>query len=131
LRDKEIKLHNVAKYILQNIELNLEPEMEKFSQKITLEHILPRNPEPKWKEYLKENKMDHAQWVNKLGNLTLLLGKVNKAAQNKFIEEKVNYYKSSKLKLNENLMNKKSWTEKDIKDRQDWLAGLCLKIWKL
>lgn len=133
LCDKDIKLHNVAKYILQKIELHLEPEFEKFSEKITLEHILPRNPDAEWKKHLKLNKMDHAQMVNKLGNLTLLLGRVNKAAQNKFITEKVkDYYKtSSKLKVNQDLMIQKSWTETDIQNRQNWLAKLCLEIWKL
>lgn len=133
LGDKDIKVHNVAKYILQKIETHLDPEQEKFSDKITLEHILPRKPEKVWSEYLSKNRMDHAQFVNKLGNLTLLLGKVNKSAQNKFITEKIKdcYHNSSKLKINEGLMNKKGWTANDIQDRQKWLAKLCLQIWTL
>jgi uncharacterized protein with ParB-like and HNH nuclease domain len=132
LETKDIKLNKVATYILRKIEQKLDPDQEKFSNKITLEHILPKTPDEEWNKYLKENNMDHTNLVHKLGNQTLLLGKVNTKIKNQMFTKKTGEYKkSSKLMINKDLGNLKSWTEKDITQRQKWLTKQCMDIWKL
>ncbi len=132
LANKDIKLNKVAKYILENIEKHLDPDQEKFSENITLEHILPKTADAEVETYMQENGMDHSSLVNKLGNQTLLLGKVNKSVRNVIFSKKSKEYKkSSKLKLNQGLSDLQSWTEKDIMKRQKLLAKYCIEIWKL
>ena len=131
LLEKDIKLNKVARYILRNIEIYIEKDLEKFSEKITLEHILPKKPDEDWKKYLKENEMELELLVNKLGNMTLLLGKFNREASNMIFSKKNHLYNNSKLRINENLKNLQSWTKDDIMERQKYLAEYCLKVWKL
>jgi len=132
LEAKDIKLNKVGTYILRKIELKLDPDQEKFSSKITLEHILPKAPDDEWNKYLEENHMDHTNLVHKLGNQTLLLGKINTKIRNQMFTKKTGEYKkSSKLMINKDLGNLKSWTEKDITQRQKWLTKQCMDIWKL
>lgn len=130
---KEIKVAKVAKYILMEIDDFLSPDKETYSDKITLEHILPRNPDKDWKEYLDKNNIEKDELVNRIGNLTLLLGKVNKEAQNSFFTKKRDlfYKKMTKLKINESLKEIKSWTKEDIENRQKRLAEIAVRIWKI
>lgn len=130
---KEIKTAKVAKYILRKIDDFLNLEKEKFSKKITLEHILPRTPDDEWTEYIKKNGMEKEELVHKIGNLTLLLGPINKKAQNAFFTKKRDefYKKMTKLKINEPLKDIKSWNTKDIENRQKWLAEIAVKTWRI
>lgn len=130
---KEIKIAQVAKYILMKIDDFLSPVKEKFSAKITLEHILPRNPDREWLEYIEKNNMEKDELVSRIGNLTLLIGKVNKKAQNAFFTIKRDefYKKMTKLKINEPLKEIESWNSKDIEIRQKWLAEIAVKTWKI
>ncbi|MCH8012158.1 MAG: DUF262 domain-containing protein [Candidatus Marinimicrobia bacterium] len=131
--NKEIKTAKVAKYILRKIEVSLDPLKEKFSKKITLEHILPKNPNQEWLEYLKKNGLEKDDIVDKIGNMTLILGGPNKKAQNKFFTEKRDeiYGKMTELKINEKLASITSWTEKDILKRQAFFARKAERIWSL
>jgi len=132
LEAKDIKLNKVATYILRKIEEKLDPNQEKFSSKITLEHILPKAPDKEWNKYMQENKMDHTSLVHKLGDQTLLLGKINTKIRNHMFTKKTAEYKnSSKLMINQALVNLKSWTEKEIMERQKWLTKQCTDIWRL
>jgi hypothetical protein len=130
---KEIKVAKVAKYILQTIDNHLSQDEEKFSNRITLEHILPRNPDEEWIAYMKKNNIEKEELVNRIGNLTLLLGKVNKKAQNDFFSKKRdNFYTlMTKLKINESLKEIQSWTKEDIEKRQKRLAEIAVVIWKI
>jgi len=123
--DKEIKRANVAKYIFRLIEKHLDPLQEKFSSTLTLEHILPRKPDEEWKKYLIKNKMVVEDFVHRIGNMTILLGKINSKLKNKFITKKSKHYeKDTVLKINQGLIDKKTWNTKDIEDRSWWLAEL-------
>jgi uncharacterized protein with ParB-like and HNH nuclease domain len=130
---KEIKVAKVAKYVLQKIDDYLSPDEEKYSDRITLEHILPRNPDKEWMEYLLKNNIEKDELVNRIGNLTLLIGKVNKKAQNAFFTKKRDYFykKMTKLKINESLKDIHSWTKEDIEKRQEGFAELAVKIWSI
>jgi len=130
---KEIKTAKVARYILEGIELSIHPEIQEFTEKITLEHILPKNPNDKWREYIKVNDFEFESVIDRLGNMTLLVGKYNKDAQNKFFTVKRDEYysKMTRLKINEPLKDINSWSLADIEIRQTWFANKAIDIWKL
>lgn len=133
LMEKEFKVAKVSTYMLKKIEFYLDPGKEKWSNKITLEHVLPRNPDKEWIEFMKKHKMEKDDFVNKLGNLTLLIGNANRQAQNKFFihkKEKI-YSKMSILKLNDYLCDVDKWSKTEIITRQEILIDIIMKVWKL
>src|SRR5699024_10873637 len=96
-------------YLLERIENfeNKEPVIIENNPDITIEHIFPQNPDPKWKiklgaeeyNYIKEN------YLNTIGNLTLSgnNGKLgNKPFKQKRDLDKARY-KASRLWLNKHL----------------------------
>ena len=101
---------------------------------ITIEHIFPQNPDPKWKidlgndEYslIKEN------YLNTIGNLTLS-GNNGKLGNKTFLEKRDLEgagYKDSKLWLNKYLSTLEKWDKAEIERRFNKIAKRFLKIWK-
>ncbi|MFH8110263.1 MAG: DUF262 domain-containing HNH endonuclease family protein [Candidatus Aenigmatarchaeota archaeon] len=129
-----IKKSDVAKYILKKIENKLSGGKEKWPASITLEHILPKEPDNECKKYLEEKGLlDKLEiLVHRIGNLTLLERVKNTKASNKPPASKAKeVYKYSELKINEDLKNITEWTEKEIQARQEKLAELAVNIWKI
>jgi uncharacterized protein with ParB-like and HNH nuclease domain len=94
----------LAKYALLRIEIertDLSCERREYSDSVTVEHILPRNP-PDNSEWLDLFDADQRMvWTNALGNLVLLSGKKNSQAQNyDFVKKKNVYFFSQKKKTN-------------------------------
>lgn len=137
-KKKQINNEKIAKYILRTIEdFIAKDESEKVSQILTLEHILPVNPDEEWKTYL-NNKgiMDIDNYVdslkNRIGNMTLLTVKKNRKAQNKFFTKKRDeIYKNTRLEITKWLLNNNDWTGKEINERQEMLLKYAKKIWTL
>ena len=101
---------------------------------ITIEHIFPQNPDPKWKmdlgneEYvfIKEN------YLNTIGNLTLS-GNNGKLGNKTFLDKrdlKEAGYKDSKLWLNKYLSTLKKWDQAEIEKRFALITERFLKIWE-
>lgn len=134
-KTKQMKDNRKAAYILTMIETFLRKQPGEFSPDMTLEHIMPVNPDEDCKKYLEQKKMwdDKDEWAYRIGNLTLLLEKPNKRARNKLpmIKAKEIYSKESTLKINEKLKNINDWTNKEIESRQEELAEYALQIWKM
>lgn len=132
---KQIKDNKKVVYILTKIEQFLSGQKEKFATDITLEHILPINPDEECKKYLIENKLwdDKDELVYRIGNMTLLLEKPNKKAQNRspITKSKEIYSKHTKLELNKDLKNITRWTYQEIENRQAKFSDYVIKIWKL
>lgn len=132
---KQIKDNKKVVYILAKIEQFLSEQKEKFATDITLEHILPVNPDNECKQYMIDNKLwdDKDEWVYRIGNMTLLLSKPNKKAQNRspIIKSREIYKKETKLKINKDLKNIIKWSQEAIEKRQKRLANYAVKIWKL
>jgi uncharacterized protein with ParB-like and HNH nuclease domain len=129
---KTVKSRGIARYILTEIEHFLAGEKEKVAATISLEHILPINPDNEWKSFLKLHNMEKAELIYRLGNYTLLTKKVNKIAQNRFFDKKRSeWYQESDLKINIPLKTLKKWTTKEIQQRQEWMSNHAIKIWKI
>jgi uncharacterized protein with ParB-like and HNH nuclease domain len=133
-KEKELTINKVARYILTKIEDSLAQQSgsgEK-TRSLTLEHILPEQPDGEWVAYLEKKKMNKDEWVSRIGNMTLLTEKMNSNAKSKsFIRKRDEYFKNSTLKLNQNLVGLVQWDGEEIAKRQAWLAEQAVKIWRL
>jgi uncharacterized protein with ParB-like and HNH nuclease domain len=123
-------------YLLERLENfeNREYVLIDGNPDITIEHIFPKNPDPKWKidlgtdEYIiiKEN------YLNTIGNLTLSGN--NGKLGNKPFKDKRDLpdagYKDSLLWLNKYLSTLESWNKMEIERRVEMIADRFLKIWE-
>jgi len=123
-------------YLLERLENfeNREPVLIDGNQDITIEHIFPQNPDPKWKielgiddfNFIKDN------YLNTIANLTLSgnNGKLgNKSFSDKRDLEGAGY-KDSRLWLNKYLTTLEKWDKIEIESRFDLIAERVLKIWE-
>lgn len=123
---------NLIKYILSKIENQKNGKSEKIDfNSVNIEHILPKDPK-EWKLSKKEVK----EYVNLFGNLTLVSKRINGAIGNKPLKEKIEEFKKTKLKLNEELLKQwedtdYKWTKEEIEIRQRKLAEYAYDVvWK-
>jgi len=118
----------LAKYILLRIDMKYW-EIENFPGypgTITVEHILPQNPNKNshWVEIFDE--AERTEWTNKLGNLVLLSGRKNSKAKNFDFEKKKRVYfkeKSTPFRITQYLENIDNWTLKELKARHQKLIN--------
>lgn len=92
------------------------------NEKITIEHIFPQNPDPKWKIELGEEEYIFIKenYLNTIGNLTLS-GNNGKLSNKPFVEKRdMNIdngeqgYKFSRLWLNNDLKERDIWNKTEI-----------------
>jgi len=142
---KEKDVYNIKPknrtYLLERIEnfQNTEPVIIEGNSDITIEHIFPQNPDPKWKielgadeyNFIKEN------YLNTIGNLTLS-GNNGKLGNKPFTDKQVmnvdgkeQGYKFSRLWLNRDLKEKTKWDKEEIEIRANQIAERFLKIWEI
>ncbi len=123
-------------YLLERLENfeNKEPVMIEGNTDITIEHIFPQNPDPKWKVDLgtDEYNLIKETYLNTIGNLTLSgnNGKLgNKPFKQKRDLENAGY-KDSRLWLNKYLSIIEKWDKNEIERRFDMLSERFLNIWQ-
>ena len=98
---------------------------------ISLEHIMPKNPGAEWANAIPVGD-DADEWVEAIGNLTLLEKPVNRGLGNKdFKTKKAKGYTPSKLALNVAVASKTQWTWKEIEERSKALAKVAKSVWEL
>lgn len=123
----------IARHILGELNDHLERDSEKMvaerSGRITLEHILPKNPNQKWKGAIPSDE-NLEDYVDRIGNLTLLEKGRNKGISTLgFKEKKEVALIGSSLAINKELLNFTTWTSKEIENRSKSLAALAKQIW--
>jgi hypothetical protein len=101
---------------------------------ITIEHIFPQHPDPKWKTELGNQEYDFIKenYLNTVGNLTLSgnNGKLgNKSFKDKRDLEKVGY-QASRLWLNKYLSTLEKWDRSEIERRCELISKRFLEIWE-
>jgi len=121
-----VKSPKTIRYLFRKIENFNENEIKvnENNNKVHIEHIMPQKPKD-W-GVVKE---DHAAYVNRFGNLTLLGGEYNRSATNSTFDRKKEIYKNSKIKITYNISKKDKWNIKDIEDRQTELAKIAKDVW--
>lgn len=142
---KEKDVYNIKPknriYLLERLENfnNIEHVVIEGNSDITIEHIFPQNPDPKWKielgqeeyNFIKEN------YINTIGNLTLS-GNNGKLGNKPFVEKRdMNIdgneqgYKFSRLWLNRDLKEKEKWNKEEIEKRANEISERFMKIWEM
>lgn len=101
------------------------------AKQVTLEHVLPQNPSTGWRTAFQAG-ADPAEYVHRIGNLTLLSSKVNRQAANRsFAQKQKAALDISTLAINQYFRQLKKWGDKEIEERQAELAEVALQVWKL
>jgi uncharacterized protein with ParB-like and HNH nuclease domain len=101
--------------------------------RVNIEHVLPQKPNREWSVTEREVK----EYVDLLGNLTLLSRVINSKIQNGVIKSKLPELSKSELPLTQRLVlrlkeNDLSWGRELIMERQAYLADLAYQhIWKI
>jgi uncharacterized protein with ParB-like and HNH nuclease domain len=136
---------NRAKYICEEVEYYLRGNTGELSvnsgKEVHLEHIIPQTITTKkskrqfgdWEEYLGDKAaIRHPQYVNRIGNFTLLGQTLNIVASNNPFAEKLEEYKKSSLILTQNIVE--HFTEfkfPEVEQRCEYFSDIGLKIWQL
>ena len=130
-----------ARWILRELEVQqwhkanpgkpLQHEPVDDPQKVTLEHVLPKNPSVGWEPVLAAD-LELAECRERLGNLCLLDKPSNKKQAAKTFSEKVKLYAQSAFLLTSKLGTEfEKWDAASIDSRQGSLAKLALARWPL
>ncbi len=103
---------------------------------ITVEHVLPQNPEVDgaWRSGFTDD--ERAYWVHRLANLVLLSRRKNSEASNyEFDVKKEKYFKTkygtSPFALTTQVLGEPTWTPLLLKQRQDELVKALATLWRL
>lgn len=100
---------------------------------LTVEHIMPQQLSPQWKEELGENWQDiHEIWLHRIANLTVTA--YNSKYSNQTFQRKCemeNGFRESPIHMNQEIAHFNSWNEVSLKQRQDQMKALFLKTWPL
>ena len=129
------KLRLLLAALNQAMETTLTEEI-KLPDGLTIEHLLPQ----KWEEHWaidepddvkrKERAIERDFLKHRIGNLTLLTKRLNPAISNADWDTKQPaILRESKLNLNRAFQNVVIWNEESIRQRNNTLADLALKIW--
>jgi uncharacterized protein with ParB-like and HNH nuclease domain len=136
---------NRAKYVMEQFEYGLHETEGEFTinsgGEVHLEHIIPQTITTKkskrefgdWVMYLGEGaKLIHGEYVNRIGNFTLLGQKLNIVASNNPFKDKLVQYKKSSLKITKEIVdNYDEYKFDQVVSRSKELAVKALNIWKL
>ncbi len=116
----------LAKFILKEYEINKGVEEKKLG-KISLEHILPRNPENLEDWNITGEKKEELVW--NLGNLALIGQTYNSKMSNKSFEKKVPLLKKTEIKTTAIIAEFDKWDEESILNRNQKIATFVIKYW--
>ncbi len=119
---------------MENFE-NKEPVIIEGNHDITIEHIFPQNPDPKWRIDLGNDEFNliKEKYLNTIGNLTLS-GNNGKLGNKSFVDKRDledGGYRNSRLWLNQYLSKLEKWDISEIEKRNEMISERFLKIWKI
>ena len=104
-------------------------------KKLTMEHVLPQNPDPgsEWNSWYDESQRN--EWVHRLGNLVLLTKQKNSAMQNyNFKDKKEKYYKGREhtpLSITIEAWKKNDWKPETLEKMHKQAVEFFEKEWEL
>ena len=99
----------------------------------SIEHIMPQTLSEKWMENLGDDwETVHEEWLNRLGNLTVVASPYNSMFSNNPFTRKRDMdhgFKDSGLRINQFISSKDKWTANELSERSAILAEKALSIW--
>lgn len=100
----------------------------------TIEHIMPQTLGDAWKKYLGANWDEiYREYLDTLGNLTLVTQEWNTSLSNEPFEKKRSRLADHGLRINSEYFSNSTpkWDEKGIRARADYLTGKIIEIWPM
>ena len=125
----------LARYILSEIEShyrgsNKELVANPNATQVNLEHIMPQKPKDEW--LVEFPKKEYDQYVDRLGNMTLLSSPINRKVGNSSFKQKCTAaFAQSELKITQEILEYPVWSPKQIEERQRKMAKVACRIWRL
>lgn len=119
----------VSKMILDRITRKHSESVDWSNKDVHIEHIMPQKPMGEWKVLYDKDEFEYKDYLNRLGNLTILQDKKNIRARNKDFKDKKEYYKESRLTITKNLVDFSKWDYNEIVDRQEYLYEQSKDLW--
>lgn len=118
---------SLCRFLLLDIE-NGDVKEVLQAQNLTIEHVMPQTLSADW-SYIKPE--EHEEYVHTLGNLTVT--GYNPELSNKSFKEKCEIIRdnSKAVKLNSDILDKKTWTIADIQSRATRLAKIIVDRYKI
>jgi len=95
-----------------------------------LEHILPKRFQRNWAVDRKDFPGSPERYVHRLGNMTLLATQLNRELGNQPFEVKRGVFAGDPLEITRMIAEEPRWTAEAIGRRQNWMAGVAIKIWR-
>jgi len=134
-----------AKYALECFEYRAIGDQGEYTinsgNEVHLEHIIPKTIHTKkakrelgdWPSYLKNSsRVTHKEFIDRIGNYTLLAQKLNiKASNNPFREKKKEYFKSNISLTKAVATTYSSFKYRTVEQRSEELAAAAVEIWRL
>ncbi|ELB2228266.1 DUF262 domain-containing protein [Vibrio parahaemolyticus] len=125
---------NLIKAILLRLDLEQQDEsvLKTYTGRITIEHILPQKlTNDYWKARFSNE--EHAVWLHKLGNLTLISGSKNSEAQNSDFDKKKGVYEKlnnkSSFDLTKDICKANEWDLFALKERHEMMKNALIDLW--
>lgn len=130
IRTTDARNNRITRYILCELERQYSAQDHDFeSDAMTIEHVLPQNPEEGWAQFTDEE-LD--PMVYRIGNMALLAKGDNKKIGNQSYAVKQPVLQGSGFGLTQKLGEEnKEWTPSRIAARQKLLAKLATAIWRI
>lgn len=120
---------NVSRMILDRIVRSQAERVDWSSKDVHIEHIMPQKPAGEWEILFDTDEFEYKDYLNRLGNLTILQGKKNIRAQNKDFSEKKVFYSESRISITNNLVKFDKWDYNTILERQEELYEIAKGFW--
>lgn len=129
---KSSKDESIIRFILKEIYNHQNPEVSvnNNSREVNLEHILPKKPATgsQWLTDFADDELRHSA-TRKIGNLTVLYGKLNSSIKNKDFLTKQPAYGQSVIPQNQALSTLPEWKQPQIDQRTIDLYNQFTRIW--
>lgn len=101
------------------------------AKQVNLEHVLPQSIPGAWTTHFSKS-ADPADYVYRIGNLTLLNRKINSnAGDQSFSDKRDIAFMPSSLPINQHFQSVNRWGEQEIEQRQNELAKIAVQVWSL
>ena len=119
----------VSKMILDRIVRKHSESIDWTNKDVHIEHIMPQKPMGEWDNLFDSDEFEYKDYLNRLGNLTILQDKKNIRARNKDFKDKKEFYKESRLTITKSLVEYNKWDYSEILKRQEYLYEQSKDIW--
>ena len=119
------------KRLLIGVNRHLQPDGNIINENhCTVEHILPKS-RVHWKHWTDFDEVEIEDYVDRIGNLTILSRQDNKAgiADNRDFAAKKDRFARSAIKLTKDLRRYARWSPREVNKRQKTIAGIAAEVW--